>query len=223
MILFPGMGADSRVFWAQRREMAWIETPDWIAHVPGESLASYAERWGRELDLAARPAIVGGLSMGGMIALEMARQHGALGVVLLASCRRGCDVSVLLKLSERVCRCLPRIVLDKGRVLGDVFLGRGGPIPAADRALLCRMAIESDVEFLRWAGRAITGWGGCEEFERGRPEVPVVHLHGTGDWAIPLRKARRAGTTVIQGGAHVLNMSHPAEVNSVLRRLAEDT
>jgi hypothetical protein len=44
------MGADARVFAGQSREIEELVVPDWIAPEPGDSLASYAERWARKID-----------------------------------------------------------------------------------------------------------------------------------------------------------------------------
>ena len=50
LVLFSGMGADARVFAGQSREIEELVVPDWIAPEPGDSLASYAERWARKID-----------------------------------------------------------------------------------------------------------------------------------------------------------------------------
>ena len=59
---------------------------------------------------------------------------------------------------------------------------------------------------MRWAGRAIMEWPG-----RPSPSSAVHHIHGTRDWVI--LPSRVKPDVWVQGGAHVLNMSHPLEVN----------
>lgn len=208
MVLFPGLGADARLYRAQREAMPWIETPDWLEPRGGESLRAYAGRWADELRLDER-AVLGGVSMGGMVALEMARHAGARAVVLIGSARHPRCTSGLLRMSERASRLAPEWLLDKGRVLAPLFVGRGGQIPAADRDLLVRMAREAPIGFIRWAARAIIEWEGCAD-----PGVPVHHIHGDRDWAIPARGVRP--DRVVRGGSHVLNMSHPGEVNEFI-------
>ena len=215
IILFPGLGADPRLYGAQRVAVPGVETPAWIEPRLRETLGDYARRWADRLDLR-EPAVLGGVSMGGMVALEMARHVGperARAVVLIGSCRHPSAANVLLRMSERVSRVVPDVVIGQGRRLGPVFLGRGGTIPAADRALLARMACELPVSFIRWAARAVVEWEGC-----GDPGVPVHHIHGDQDWVIALRRVRP--TKVVPGGAHVLNMSHPREVNAFIADVA---
>jgi pimeloyl-ACP methyl ester carboxylesterase len=208
LLLFPGLGADSRMLEPQRRAFPHAETPNWIPHVPGESLRGYVERFARSLAIDS-PAILGGVSMGGMVALEMARIVPARCVILIASCRHPRATNPLLRLSERLTRPLPSILLDKGRVLAPLFLGRGGRLGAPERKLLVRMARDLPVPFLRWAPRAVLAWQGCED-----PGVPVYHIHGDRDIVFALRRVRP--DRVVPGGIHVLNLSHPDEVNAFI-------
>ena len=191
-----------------------IETPDWIPHLPRESLPAYSKRFADTLDIR-EPAILGGVSMGGMIALEMARLIPTRSVILIGSTR---DMSILnpwLKWSERASRLAPTVLLDKGRILAPLFLGQGGHIPREDRQLLIRMAREMDPAFLRWAARAVLEWPGCTD-----PGVPVHHIHGDRDWVFLARKVMP--DRVIPGGSHVLNLSHPREVNDfIAERIAD--
>mgnify|MGYP002134121747 CR=1 FL=1 len=52
------------------------------------------------------------------------------------------------------------------------------------------------IDFIRWAGFAITHWPGLAD-----PGVPVHHIHGTRDWVIPISRLRTPPTHVVQGGA----------------------
>lgn len=212
IILFPGLGADERMFHRQIGQVPGLITPAWLAHERGESLRGYAQRTARAVSDQHRitePVLLGGVSMGGMVALEMARHMPCRGVVLIGSCRHPGAVSGLLHLSERASRLAPAILLDKGRILAPLFLGRGGTINAEDRRLLCRMARELPVDFLRWAAGAIVRWEGCED-----PGVPVRAIHGRRDWVIPLSRVK--ADRIIERGIHVLNLSHAEEVNRFL-------
>jgi pimeloyl-ACP methyl ester carboxylesterase len=143
------------------------------------------------------------------VALEMARIVPTRCVILIGSARHPRATSRLLRLSERASRLLPSIVLDKGRALAPVFLGRGGGLGRAERRLLVSMARELPVDLLRWAARAVLEWPGCEDALA--PGVKVHHIHGDHDWVFPVGRVRP--DRVVPGGIHVLNMSHPAAVN----------
>lgn len=215
LILVPGMGVDGRVFTPQRAAIPSIEVPAWIEPEKDESLSHYAERLAASLPQSDRPTIVGGLSMGGMLALEMAQHLNAKAVVQIASCDHPDAVLPLLTMSEPVGQNVPTGVLSVGKRLAALFVGRGG-VPAEHRRLVQDMLKDMSIDFIRWAGFAITHWPGLAD-----PGMPVHHIHGTRDWVIPISRLRTPPTHVVQGGAHVLNMSHEREVNEFLRKVMD--
>ncbi len=219
------MGVDGRLFRPQLAAFPFAQTPAWIVPEARESLAHYAQRMAegvlaRDGD-GSRPIVVGGLSLGGMVALEMSRHLPAASVVLMASCRESAAVTRLLKLAEFASRGIPLEVVERTKRIATPFLGRGrgavGGVSPADRALLGEMLTTIPASFLRWAGRAIMEWPGATDLR-----VPVHHIHGDHDWVIPLTRVRRTRPAieieVVPGGAHVLNLSHPREVNAALAR-----
>lgn len=224
LILIPGLAVDSRLFNAQRLAIPEVITPPWLDPEPKkagrhESLAHYAERMAASVKPRINgPVVVGGVSFGGMLALEMARHLNATHAVLIGSCRDPRAVLPLLPPCEYVCRAVPDPLIALGKRLGFLGVGRGGPIPPADRALLCQMLIDMPVPLLRWGARAIMDWQGCHVPAAGTDgrAVSVRHIHGANDWIIPLGRLTHKPTTIVPRGAHVLNMSHPREVNAFL-------
>jgi pimeloyl-ACP methyl ester carboxylesterase len=201
------------LFERQREVAADLLVPAWLSPEPRESLAHYAERLAASVRQVERgPVIVGGLSLGGMLAFEMSRHLDARAVVLMASCRSPAAVCGPLHLAERLGRVLPSMVVSWSLGLAPLVVGRGGGIRPGDRKLLGEMVSQVPVPLLRWGARAIMEWPGVE-----RIEVPVHHIHGDHDWVIPLRCVKP--TVVVPGGSHVLNLSHPREVNRLLREV----
>ncbi len=130
MFFIPGLGADKRLFHLQRKAFPQSMALDWIAPLENESLARYARRWAKRLRLQPGCILVG-VSFGGMIAQEMARQVKPKAVILVGSCRSPTSIPFLLRLagsfpawprfSKRCCRTLPEV---SGRILGG---GNAGP------------------------------------------------------------------------------------------------
>src|ERR1043165_10147598 len=81
LLLLPGMGADERLLAPQRAEFPDLVVPRWIPALRGESLADYARRLASSLG-PAQDRWIGGVSLGGMVALEMAPILRPRGVVL---------------------------------------------------------------------------------------------------------------------------------------------
>ena len=134
VILLPGMGADSRMFAAQKERFPQLLVPPWPALVPREPLRDFAARLASSLDIT-RETVLGGASMGGMVALEIARLKPPRAVVLLGSCRNPAAVPGTLALAERAARLIPNPILDLFRVFDHLALARLGPLTPVQRAL----------------------------------------------------------------------------------------
>lgn len=212
LILLPGMGVDSRLFDAQREAFPNVELPEWIPHRKRESLREYAARFAATLQPSdPRPLVIGGVSMGGMIALELSRHlTTAAAVILIGSCTSGRAVAPFMRAMEHFSRPVPSRLISAGRVLASPFLGQGG-MPRADRRQLGQMLSDIPVPFLRWSGRAIMEWPGIDTLT-----TPVHQIHGSYDRVIPAERLSRPPDSIIHGGAHVLNLSHPREVNQFI-------
>ncbi len=72
LILLPGMGADERLFRHQQIAFPQLTVPTWLPPRRGESLPDYAARFARHVDPGV-PFYIGGVSLGGMIAMEITR------------------------------------------------------------------------------------------------------------------------------------------------------
>jgi pimeloyl-ACP methyl ester carboxylesterase len=210
LVLIPGLGTDARLFEVQRTAFPHLETPAWIEPRRREPLAAYARRLAASID-PSTPMVLGGVSLGGMLALEMARHLPVRRLALIGSCRSPAAVRPWLFHAERASRPWPTWLLARMTVISPLVVGLGGTIPEDSRRLLVRMTQEVPMSFIRWGGRAILSWPGCPD-----PGVPVSHIHGGRDWVLPLRRGV-AATRIVDQGSHVLNLSHPAEVNDFLR------
>jgi pimeloyl-ACP methyl ester carboxylesterase len=217
LVLIPGLGVDARFLHHQRAAFADLVVPEWLEPEPREPLSHYAERMAGIVLATVRdhPVVVGGVSLGGMLALEMSRHLNARAVVLIGSCRHPSAISPLLHLGERAGRLLPSPLISWSRRFGPLVLGRGGriPLPTEDRRLLAAMVRSVSVPLLRWGSRAIFEWPGTD------PRVPVRHIHGECDWVIPVSRLQPPPDRVVPGGSHIVNMSHPHEVNAFLRTI----
>ena len=210
LLLIPGLGVNHRLFHHQRAAFPDLIVPDWIDPIPRETLAAYAKRLASTITHDG-PLVVGGVSFGGMLALEMARHLNAKNIVLIASSRSATPIRPLLRCAERCARSIPSALIASSMFLAPAVLGRGGGVPKAERALLAEMVRDVSIPLLRWGARAIMEWPGCSD-----PPAPVRHIHGDRDWVIPHTRLAPAPDLLIRGGPHVLNLSHPREINAYL-------
>lgn len=217
LVLLPGLGADGRLFDDLEAFAPPFVTPAWPTPEPRESLAEYARRWAPELrcQLGERPIVLGGMSFGGQVALELASHLRPRAVVLLASHPDSDELTVRFRRQVRLLPLLPDAVLRWGlRRIAMPLIARRERLSREQRARLLAMAADENLTFFRWASRAAAEW-------RRRADAvlpcPLLRLHGEHDSVIPL--GRREAVEVLDAG-HLIPMTHAAEVGACLHRAA---
>jgi pimeloyl-ACP methyl ester carboxylesterase len=208
LLLFSGMGADTRLFGSIRIAEAEIVTPDHREPEKGETFVHYASRIADDLDI--QPAdIIGGVSFGGMLAGEIARQRPVAGLILLGSCLQPTRLPLSYRWVERLGPFLPDFVL-RFRSWGPLVRWRFAPLTRDAEACLIEMARTCGPAQIRTFGHMVIGWKGVEDIH-----CPVLSIHGDGDRIIPLKCAD--ADVILKDAGHAFTLTHPDETNSAIR------
>ncbi len=225
IILFPGLGGDPRMFAQQKRVFGDdLVCPAWLTPDAGESFDDYTRRWAKLLEPEAgddRALFLGGVSFGGMVAMQMARHMNPAAVILIGSCRSRAAKPPRWQMARRIGDMIPPRLFGR-RVLAAAALWVAvlDRLDDEHRALLMTMAADSEPKLIRWSGHACADWG----FDSGdHPDFPPIHqIHGRHDAIIPLYQGDP--DTVIPDGRHLIHFSHRQTVNrfilDVVRRYA---
>jgi pimeloyl-ACP methyl ester carboxylesterase len=209
VVLLPGMAADERMFEPQRRAFPNLIVPPWIEPEPREPLSSYARRMAARLNSSGL-LLIGGVSFGGIVALEMADHLGLAKCVLISSIRSPAEMPWRL----RVLRPLATVGPDRlGVTAGWAARWLAPSMPRATARRLGRLAAPQSA-FLCWACWAALHWEPTPTARRTR----VRQIHGSVDRTFPIRYTHP--DQIIIGGGHLLTLTHPAEVNEYLAREA---
>jgi len=213
LVLVPGLGADERMFDPQRTAFPDLFVPPWLAPLRGESLPHYARRMAETVPRRS-PLILGGVSMGGMLAWEMAPYLDPAAIVLIASCRTRQGIKRGLRLLRPLSYVFPAVAYEGSKVLARLLAGRIGQAGPEHRKVLISMYCQSDARRLRWACQAILAW-------QPRPDnvAPVYHIHGATDLVIPA--AQVTADCLLGNGGHLINFSHAADVNRFLQSVVD--
>jgi pimeloyl-ACP methyl ester carboxylesterase len=207
-----GMGADHRAF-------SFITLPKgynavyihWTAPHKKEKLADYALRLASQIDIST-PFILVGLSMGGMMAAEIAKKFPPICTILISSIPVAAQLPPYYRWAGRlhatnlISPSLMKVLKAAAR-FKQALTWR--PSPASQ--LTCDMLQEVDNDFLRWSMIAVLEWSNS------RPPHPLHHIHGTKDRTLPIRFTHP--THVVPKAGHILVMSHPEAVNTFLEEV----
>lgn len=204
-----GLAADSRVFKHIRLPEGFeIVHLHWIDPQKNESLESYALRLADKIDRNERFVLIG-LSMGGMIASEIAKKYKPAVTILLSSVPTYKDFPVAFKIAyrTRLHKVVPTSFLKSASIIKRFFSAED----AQDKIILRQVIKDSDTGFIRWALGAILQWK--------NEDIPgsLWHIHGTNDRVLPIRYTKP--THIISKGGHLMVMSRAGELNELIKKL----
>ncbi|MGB8190566.1 MAG: alpha/beta hydrolase, partial [Chitinophagaceae bacterium] len=179
---------------------------EWIPPLQKESLRDYALRLAQKIDTSQPFALVG-LSMGGMIAAEIAKHYNPFATILISSVSCSAHLPGYLKVAGKlgIHKLVPVSFVKSAAIIKRFFAGE----KPEDRKLLKQIIRESDPVFIRWAMNAIIQWR-CDD-----PPQNFIHIHGSRDEVIPLRYTKP--THVIPKAGHLMVLTKSEEVNGILQ------
>lgn len=210
LVLFPGLGCDARLFAPQREAFPELIVPSWISPGKRESLQDYARRYaGVVASEHPGPMILGGVSLGGMVAYEMARHLRPKAVVQIASCRSQRAFRATWRAGRHLLPWLPLQTWSVAKGLAPSVVKATRFLAARDRTLTVTMFREMDSGFMHWALQALLAWNPTK-----LEGVPVFQIHGRRDWLLPARWVE--ADRYIPDGGHMINLTHATEVNAFI-------
>lgn len=184
---------------------------DWIRPEKDESLPAYAGRLAQKMDTKESFAVVG-LSMGGMMATEIAKLYHPAVTILLSSVPANTHLPYYFRWAYRL--RLHKMVPVNLLKSASIFKRALTPDTNEDKLILKQVIRDSDPVFIKWAMNAILSWKNEEV-----PQ-PYWHIHGTKDEVLPLKYTKP--THSIEGGNHLMIMSKANELNEILKLLLSD-
>jgi pimeloyl-ACP methyl ester carboxylesterase len=213
MVYFiSGVAADRRVFRHIRVPAeCQVEYLDWLSVDAEETIPEYARRLAAGMDMTQPFALVG-LSLGGIIATEMALAFRPVVTVIIGSVSNRTQLPRYFRTARRLgfTHWLPPTLFKCTATLKRLFTRER----LRDKWDLVQMIWSADGRLIRWAMDKVPLW------ENSVTPPTLWHIHGTRDEVFPIGRVRP--THVIKGGGHMLVMSHAAEVNRILAEILGD-
>jgi pimeloyl-ACP methyl ester carboxylesterase len=203
------MGADHRAF-------SYLTLPkgfcpvhiNWIPPHNKETLRAYALRLADQIDRS-DPFVLIGLSMGGMMAVEIAKQFPPVCTILISSIPVAAHLPRYYKAAVKIkANNLVPLSLVKAAVRIKYAL-TSPPSPA--RRLIYDMLQDGNDQFLKWAMVAVPEW------DNDKVPYPFFQIHGTKDKVLPIHLTHP--THDVPKAGHTLVMSHPATINAILSEI----
>jgi len=207
LCIFSGLGADERVF--QRLDFSDFSKTyiKWIVPQDNETIEHYATRLLDQITTT-KPTLIG-LSFGGLIAVEVAKQIDTEKVILIASAKTKNEIPFYYRFAGqiRLHKLLPTRLLKSSNFITNWFFGTSSTF---DKQLLKQILIDTDPTFLKWAIDKVARWTNQTQTKK------LFHIHGTSDRILPLSFVKCNST--IKNGGHLMTLNKADELNQILRQ-----
>jgi pimeloyl-ACP methyl ester carboxylesterase len=205
LYIFSGLGADERVF--QRLDFSGF-SPNfvkWIIPQDKETIEQYATRLLDQITTT-KPTLIG-LSFGGLIAVEVAKQIDTEKVIIIASAKTKNAIPFYYRFAGQLGlhKLLPTGLLKSSNFITNWFFGTSSTF---DKQLLRQILIDTDPTFLKWAIDKVARWTNHIQIEN------ILHIHGTNDKILP-QKFVYCNVSIKNGG-HLMTINKSDELNNIL-------
>lgn len=204
-----GIGGDCRLFrHIQLPAEFQIGYVEWILPEKGEPLPHYAYRLVEQIDIR-QPFILVGMSLGGIVSVEIAKRFPPVATILIGSIPVSSQLPLyytaagLLRLPD----LLPPSFFKGAATLKRLFTREKGE----DKAMIRQVIRDGDPGFIKWGLKAVLEWRN-EEIPQ-----PFWHIHGSRDEVFPVWLTRPSH--IVPKGGHLLVINHAAEVNRILAEI----
>lgn len=208
-----GLGADENVF--QNLDLSFAKPVfiQWIEPAPNDTLATYALRLRKQFIQEENPLILG-LSLGGMLAVEMAKAMPSARVVIISSAKTSKEIPFYWKMFRHlpVYQFLPAWSFKNTAGIQQYFLSVNS-LEMKQYLVVARK--KADARFCRWALGAIFKWDNLNAPSN------IIHIHGTGDKLLPFKYVK--ADIPIKNAGHLMVMENAGEISWQLRRILQLT
>ena len=205
--IFSGLGADERVF--QRLDFSGFSTTyiKWVVPENNETIEDYATRLLNQITTE-KPTLIG-LSFGGIMAVEVAKQIETRKVILISSSKTKTEIPFYYRLAGSVGfqKLIPTNLLKSSNFITNWFFGVSG---ANEKQLLKQILIDTDPIFLSWAIDKIVKWSNNTSSRN------IFHIHGTNDRILPMNFINP--NIAIKNGGHLMILNNSEKLNEILKQ-----
>lgn len=209
--LFPGQGSDRRIFdsisFDSKYQVKIIEygTPD-----KKMTLNSFARQLANQIDTSQNFILVG-VSLGGMICVEMSEILNPSKIIIISSAKNCKELPFRYRFQKVVpiYKLVPkRVVLVGAKILQPIV----EPDRNNNKLVFKSMLASKNALYMKRTVGLIINWNRKENNKN------IYHIHGRNDRTIPIRKIK-SPTIVLEKGSHMMTLTRGKEISEHLNSI----
>jgi len=199
-----GLGTDEKVF-GNLNVNAKMKFIPWLRPLKNETIKKYASRMGESIHDSS--AVILGISFGGMIAIEIAKQIPVEKLIIVSSIKTASELPGWMKLTGKF--QLHKILPTRSYKITEKYdNSRLGITNEEERQLVNMYRQKMDPVYYDWAVHQVLSWKNSWYPEN------LVHIHGEQDKVFPIKNL--APTHVIKDGSHIMTLNKAEEVSTCI-------
>ncbi len=203
-----GLGADERAFSKLKIHGYALKVINWLVPEPNETIEHYAFRM-RATIKEENPLLMG-LSFGGMICTEIAKQIPVDKIIIISSIKSSKELPLWMKTVAAL--KLNKIVpLRSTRFTQPIQNKMLGVQSEEEKTLVASLRREVDLPYTNWAVHQAINW-------KNEWQLPnIYHIHGDKDNMFPIKNIKADYT--IKDGGHFMIMNKADEVSNCINSI----
>jgi pimeloyl-ACP methyl ester carboxylesterase len=204
--LLPGLGANSNLYRNIKIKNGELHLLNWQSPSGCLTLSDYAKMILPDIDTG-NPFIIGGSSMGGMVASEIAKIAQPKGVIYLGSTKTSNE---LPKRIVWIKNTIPSFLYSKKvfnyvQLVADKIIGAKS---SEGRTLFYQMLKDTPDDLIKFGIKAITNWDNATLPQN------YLHIHGEKDVLFPAKMIQNK--KLINGAGHFLTFERGKEISVLI-------
>jgi pimeloyl-ACP methyl ester carboxylesterase len=200
-----GLGADERAFSKLKVNGYTLNVIPWLMPLPNETIQHYSKRM--RAAITEEKPIMMGLSFGGMICTEIAKQIPVGKIILISSIKSAKELPLWMRTVAKL--KLNKIVpLKSTRLTQPVQNRMLGVQSEEEKTLVASLRREADLPYTNWAVHQAINWKNDWQHPN------IYHIHGDKDNMFPIKNIKADYT--IKDAGHFMIMNRAAEVSDCI-------
>ena len=205
-----GLGTDEKIFSNLECDGYELRHIPWLRPHKNERIEAYAMRMG--MHIHHQSPILLGVSFGGMIGIEIARQLPVKKLILVSSIKSKAELPRWMKVAGKL-KLNSILPLRNFNFTERIDNRRLGVSNEEERQMANAYRKSADSIYVDWAIHQVLNWT-----NRWQP-TDITHIHGDKDKIFPIKKI--ADARVIHGGTHMMIYNRAPEISKYIREELE--
>lgn len=202
-----GLGADEKIFVNLQLNGYELKHIPWLRPHKKERLEEYAARMAQPIQ--GESPLLMGVSFGGMIGIEIARQISLQKLIIISSIKSASEMPQWMRVagSLQLNKLLP---IRSYKFTERIDNARLGVSTIEERDMVRNYRRNSDPVYLNWAVNQVLNW------RNNWQPAHIIHIHGDKDKIFPMK--RITPHHIVKGGTHLMIYNRGEEISELIRK-----